>query len=114
MIPVYLSIALFALSAILGLLILLKWMKKQKASRAVIFAHGLVAIPALILLFVYATGQPDRFPTLALTLFSIAAVAGMYMFAREMNHLDSPLSLAVVHGAVAVAGFIALLFCVFG
>ncbi len=58
----YLTIGLFAMAAILGLSILIKWLTKKEASRAVIYSHGIVAATALVLLIVYAVQNPANFP----------------------------------------------------
>ena len=50
---IYLAIALFAVSAVLGLTILVKWLTKKDASKGVIYSHGIVAAVALVLLIVY-------------------------------------------------------------
>lgn len=108
-----LSIVLFAVSAVLGLGILLKWLAKKDASKSVIFSHGIVAVLAFVLLLVYAVQHPEHLPKTSIILFAIAAVAGLYMFIRDMNKKMSPLALAVTHALVAVAGFVSLLIFAF-
>jgi len=54
------AIILFALSAVLGLTILIKWLTKKEASKAVIYSHGLVAATALVLLVVYAIQNQEK------------------------------------------------------
>lgn len=110
---IYTSILLFALSAVLGLAILIKWLTKKDASRAVIFSHGIVAVIALVLLIVYAMQHPDNFPKASIALFAIAAVAGLYMFIRDMKQKTSPMALAFVHALVAVGAFVILLLFAF-
>ena len=106
----YATIGLFALSAILGLSILIKWLTKKEASKAVIWSHGLVAATALLLLVVYAIQNPDNYPKLSLILFGIAALGGFYMFFRDLKKKNSPLSVAFILALLAVSGFILLLF----
>ena len=107
---IYTAIALFALSAILGLTILIKWLTKKEASKAVIWSHGLVAATALVILVVFAIQNPDNYPQVSLILFVIAAIGGFYMFIRDLNKKNSPLSVALIHALLAVGGFVMLLF----
>src|SRR5687767_6408235 len=110
---IYFAIALFALAALLGLVILLKWLTKKEASKAVIYSHGIVAALALVLLIAFAVNNPGNFPMISLILFVAAALGGFYMFFRDMNNKTSPLAVAFIHALLAVSGFVALLFFVF-
>jgi len=110
---IYAAIALFALSAVLGLTILIKWLTKKDASRAVIYSHGIVAATALEILVVYAFMNPDKFPKVSLGLFALSALVGFYMFFNDLKKKMTPLSVAMVHALVAVSGFVALLLFVF-
>lgn len=105
----YLTIGLFALAAILGLSILIKWLGKKDASRGVVYSHGIVAAIALVLLVVYAIQHPAAFPKVSIVLFVLAALGGFYMFFNDLKKKNSPLSVAVVHGLLAIGGFVALL-----
>ncbi len=107
------SIVLFAVSAVLGLSILVKWLTKKEASKGVIYSHGLVAAVALVLLIVYAAQHPDDFPKVSIILFVIAALGGFYMFIRDLQKKASPLSVAFVHALLAIVGFVALLLFAF-
>ena|ERR1700751_4155118 len=106
-------IGLFALSAVLGLSILIKWLTKKDASKGVIYSHGIVAAAALTLLLVYALEHKENFPKMALILFVVSAVGGFYMFFRDLMKKTSPLAIAFVHALFAVSGFVALLFFAF-
>lgn len=106
---IYASIVLFALAAIFGLAILVKWLTNKSASRTVVYLHGVAAVAALALLIVYAIQHPGNFPKVSLLLFAIAAVAGIYMFLRDLNQKTSPLPIAFIHGLVAVSAFVVLL-----
>ena len=110
---IYTAIALFALSAILGLTILLKWISKKDASKAVVYSHGIVAATALVILVVYAFMNPGNFPKVSIGLFVVSAIAGFYMFINDLRKKMSPLSLALIHALVAVSGFVTLLLFAF-
>lgn len=106
----YFTIALFAVSAVFGLTILIKWLTKKEASRAVIYSHGIFAAVALVLLVWYSVVNPGNFPITSLILFGIAAIAGFYMFFNDLAKKPSPMSLAFVHALVAILGVVTLLY----
>jgi hypothetical protein len=106
---IYLIIALLALAAVLGLVILIKWLTKKEASRGVIYSHGLVAAVALVSLIGYAVKNPDHFPMISICLLVASALGGFYMFIRDMNKKESPMAIAFIHAILAVSGFVALL-----
>ena len=110
---IYTAIGLFALSAVFGLTILIKWLTNKDASKAVIYSHGIVAAAALVLLLAFALQNPSDYPQLSLILFIVAAIGGFYMFFRDLMKKTSPMAIAFVHGLLAVAGFVALLVFVF-
>lgn len=105
---IYLTLVLFALSAVLGLTILIKWLTHKNASKAVIYSHGIVAATALALLVVYALQNPDNFPKVSIALFVLSALLGFYMFFRDLMKKFSPYSVAFIHAFLAVGGFVAL------
>lgn len=106
---IYSSIVLFALSAALGLAIIIKWLMKKDASKGVIYSHGIVAAAALTLLLVYALQHQENFPKAALILFVISALGGFFMFFRDLMKKSSPLAIAFIHALFALSGFVALL-----
>jgi len=105
----YLAIALFALAAVFGLTILVKWLTKKDAPRGVVYAHGGVAATGLVLLVILALQHPDHFPKLSLILFVIAALGGFYMFFQDVMKKTPPLAIAFVHALLAISGFVSLL-----
>ena len=108
------SIALFALAAVLGLTILIKWLTKKEASRTVIYAHGLIAATALVLLAVYSLQHPESFPKISLIVFVLGALGGFYLFFTDLQKKPHPIAIAFVHALLGVTGFITLLLFVFG
>jgi len=110
---IYLAIALFAVSAVLGLTILIKWLTAKNASNAVVYSHGIVAAIALVLLVVYALQHPDNFPKVSLILFVVAALGGFYMFFNSLAKKNSPMAIAFIHAFLAVGGFVSLLLFAF-
>ncbi len=111
---IYFSLVLFALAAVLGLSILIKWLTHKDASRAVVYSHGIAAVIGLVVLIVYAIQRPTSFPKISIILFAIAAVAGLYMFILDLNKKPSPLAIAFTHAFVAVLAFVMLLLFAIG
>lgn len=108
----YLTIVLFGIAALFGVIILKNWLTSANTSRTVVYSHGAVAALALILLFVHVTRNPSTTLKTGLGLFVIAALGGFYMFFRDMKGKYSPTWMAVTHGLLAVAGVVSLLLTV--
>lgn len=109
----YVSIILFAVAAVFGLTILVKWLGKKDASSPVIYGHGIFAAIALVLLIVFALQNAANYPQVSLILLIVAALGGFYMFFRDLQKKMSPLSVAFIHALLAVAGFVGLLLFAF-
>jgi hypothetical protein len=109
----YTSIALFALAAVLGLTMLIKWLKKEDAPRGVALIHGMLGATALVILIVYAVAHPEQSPRISIILFIIAALGGIYMFLRDVMKKTPIIPLAFLHALLAVSGFVTLLMFVF-
>jgi hypothetical protein len=109
----YVTIALFALAAIMGVINLKHWMSETKPPRTIVYLHGLFAATALVLLLVQALRSDGAAYRTSLILFIIAALGGFYLFARDLRDKVGPGWLAMIHGLVAVAGFVLLLLAAF-
>lgn len=107
------AIVIFAVAAVLGLTILLNWMKSKNVSRAVIYSHGIVAASGLILLIIYAIQNPGYIPKASIILFSIAAIGGFFLFFLNTKRNMTPVGIAFIHAAIAISGFITLLIFAF-
>ena len=108
----YLIIGLFAVAALIGILIFKNWLTNAKTSRTVIYLHGIFAATALVLLLVVAFQNHVSALRTSVILFVIAALGGIYMFVRDLRGKFSPIWLATVHALLAVAGFLVLIFYV--
>ena len=103
----YTTIALFALAALLGMYLISFVLQGKETPKSVAFIHGGFAAAALVLLIYYtATGAG---PVESVVLFVIAALGGFVMIARDLSGKSIPKWLAMVHGLVAVTGFVFLL-----
>jgi hypothetical protein len=106
---IIITIAVFALAAVFGAINLVRILAAGRAPRATVYIHGAVAATALVLLLVYAFTNPRSAPIVALVLFVIAALGGFLLFGIDVATKKPPQWLGVVHGSVAVAGFVFLL-----
>jgi len=101
----YLIIGLFALAAILGLIIINALIKKRDTPKPAVFGHGLLAVAGLGLLIYYAIEHPESYPKISIILFGIAALGGIYLFFNDMRKKPGPVGLAVIHALAAVIAF---------
>jgi hypothetical protein len=107
------SVILFAVAAVFGLIILTALVKKKETPKPVVFLHGLAAAGALVILIIYSVRNPSDFPKVSLIIFVLAAIGGFYLFFNDMKKKPGPVAVAVVHALVAVAGFVTLLLFAF-
>jgi len=110
----YLIIGLFALAAVLGLILINALIKKRETPKPAVFAHGLLAVTGLGLLIYYAIKNPENYPQVSIILFGVAALGGIYLFYNDMRKKPGPLALAVIHALAAVVAFGLLLVFVIG
>ncbi len=108
------SIILFAIAAVFGLMNLTAILKSTSTNKGVVYTHGVFAAVGLVLLIVYALGADAKSVSTSITLFVIAALGGFLLFGRDLMKKAGPKWLAVVHGLIAVASFIILLTVAFG
>jgi hypothetical protein len=108
----YVIITLFAIAAVIGLIILKNWLTSSNTSRTVVYAHGIFAAIALALLLAQALRNPADYLRTSLILFVLAATGGFYMFFQDLKGKFSPIWLAVTHALLAVGGFVFLLLLV--
>ena len=104
----YTIIALFALAAILGATLLTFVLRGKETPKGLAIVHGLFAATALVLLLTYVFGNKPG-PVESAVLFVIAALGGFIMIARDLSGKTIPKWLAIVHGLIAVTGFVFLL-----
>ncbi len=103
----YSIIAIFGLTAILGMYLLSMVLRNKSTPKSVSFMHGLFAFTALILLSVYVFGHSPG-PTSSLIVFIVAAMGGFILIYRDITGKSIPKWLAIGHGMIAVTGFVLL------
>lgn len=107
------TVILFALAAVLGLILITKVLKEEETPKGVVWSHGGAAALALVLLIIAWVRQGESLLMISTLIFVVAALGGFVMFARDLQHKRVPKWLAVVHALAAVAGFGVLLYAVF-
>lgn len=102
------AIAILALAAMLGMILLTFVLKGRETPKGIVFTHGPLAAVGLVLLIIYAFRQGPG-PIESIILFAVAAAGGVIMVMRDLTGKPIPKWLALTHGIVAVAGFAMLL-----
>lgn len=110
------SAILFAVAALGGLTLAVMHFRsggRERPPTALALVHGLVAAVALVLLIVGALGiaaGSSSLPWLSVGIFVVAALGGAYMFlGKHLRGQALPSGVVVLHGALAVVGFLVLL-----
>jgi len=107
----YLVIGLFAIAAVVGIILLRNFLMPRKPPRAAVYIHGLLAATALVLLIYYVMhNHGSNTFYISIGLFVVAALGGFVLFFRDLRNKLGPLWLGVVHALIAVSGFLILLF----
>lgn len=110
---IYGTIILFALAAVLGLIVAIAILQNKETPKAAVFAHGAIAAIGLVLLIIYAVQNPDNYPQISIIIFVIAALGGFYLFANDMRKQPGPKPVVIIHALAAVTAFVLLLFFAF-
>ena len=108
----YLIIALFALGAVMGLIIATAIFTRNPPStpKPAVVAHALFVATALVLLIIFVVNNPNNSPTVSLILFVVAALGGFALVYNDLvRKKPGPKGLVVVHALVAVTAFVLLL-----
>lgn len=110
----YLAIAIFALAAVMGIIIAAAILgKKPETPKPVVYIHGVLAATGLALLIYYAVSNPDNYPQASLIIFVVAALGGFILFFNDTKKKPGPAALVVIHALAAVTAFILLLMFAF-
>ena len=107
------TIILFAIAAVLGLILIAKVFQDKETPNKVVYSHGLFAATALILLVIKYVQNGHSMLLTSLLVFTIAAIGGFVLFGKDISGNKMPKWLATVHALAAVIGFITLLIATF-
>lgn len=102
---------LFLLAALGGIVMLVRLLRRRELPWPLAIAHGVLAAIALILVLIAFLQGKANLAT-PLVLFVIAALGGFVLLSFHLRKRVHPLWLAVIHGLVAVTGFIFLLLAI--
>jgi hypothetical protein len=105
-----LTLVLFGLAAVLGLVVAAQILQKRETSKGVALAHGAVAAVGLVLLVLHAMKNPDRLLTTAIVLLVVAALGGVYLLTNDLRRKAGPAALVVIHALAAVVAVVLVLF----
>ena len=102
------SIVFFALAILMGITLLTFVMQGKKPPRPLVFIHGPLAAAGIIILTAYILSSVYG-PTASLYVFIAAALGGFFLAYRDFTGKTIPKGVALIHGMIAVTGFILLL-----
>jgi len=108
------ALVLFALAAVGGVyMAAVRFRGADRPPTAVALVHGAAAAAGLIALIVAVMGmaEPGLAKT-ALVVFIVAALGGFFLFTQHMQSKALPIPVVVIHGLIAVVGFVILLVAV--
>lgn len=103
------SIVLFVIAALLGVYLVWHILRDKPTPKGIAFTHGPVAALGLLLLIVYAIRQGGVI-WLPVALFALAAVGGLWLIATDLRGSGPSKVLALMHGGLAVAALLVLLY----
>ena len=108
---VYTMIVLFALTAVMGLMVAVAiFNKKPETPKVAVYLHGALGATALLLLILYRMNNPEHYPMISLILFLVGALGGFYLFFNDVvKKKPGPIGVVVVHALIGVTAFILLL-----
>ncbi len=101
---IYTAIAIFGMTAILGMYLLSFVLRDKETPKAISMTHGVFAVTGLVLLIVYCFGDSPG-PIASIVVFSIAAIGGFILIYKDITGQKIPKWLGIVHGVTAVVGF---------
>ncbi|MGM1055617.1 MAG: hypothetical protein ACQEWG_07030 [Bacteroidota bacterium] len=107
---VVIAIILISLAVLIGAYLLKYVLKEKHPPKAIVLAHGAFAILGILVLLIYAfTTEEHHKHWDSITIFSVAAIGGLYLFSRDIRHKSVPKWVALVHAGIALFGLIWIL-----
>lgn len=104
---IYTAIGLIAAAALGGGYLLSLVLRGKQPPTAVPYIHGLLAVSGVVVLIVYSLKNPGAIASVVI--FAIAAIGGLLMLYKNIKGEKFPKWLPVVHGVIALIGFIFLI-----
>lgn len=104
------AIILFTLAVFLGAYLLTYVLQGKHPPKAIVFAHGTFAVLGIVILLIFAlTTEQHHKHWDSFTIFSVAAIGGLYLFSRDIRHKNVPKWVAIIHAGLGLFGFIWIL-----
>jgi hypothetical protein len=100
------AILFFTLAAVFGLVLISYFLRKIETPKSLAFVHGPLAAAGLILLIINAINTGDYI--VPIVIFIIAAILGSVTLIRDLTGKEIPIFLPVLHGLIAVTGYLIL------
>lgn len=104
----FVSLALFILAAVFGLMNFMFVIKKKNPPKAIAYTHGTLALLGIMSIIVIAMAEPHATPYAALILFILAAMGGLTMFVKSQQKKPIPKAIVIIHPLIGLLGIIAL------
>jgi hypothetical protein len=104
----YLSITLFLIAAVFGVIIASAILRNQPTPKPLVYLHGLLGAVGLAIVVIYVLQHAEKNPMISLILLIIAALGGFVLFARDLTKKPGPVALVIIHAFVAVSGVLGL------
>jgi hypothetical protein len=104
-----LSLVLFGITALGGATLLALRLRGGNPPLGLAAVHGLLGASALVSLVVAVVGGASGGAVIALVLFGVAAAGGFALLAMHLSGKLLPVGLVLLHGTLAVAGYVVLL-----
>ena len=111
------AIVCFALAAVGGLVLAYGHITDEAPGILLALGHGLLSATGLVLLILAYLAQASALGTMgtvSLGAFVVAALGGFYLFSRRFASEGASTGVIVIHGGVAVVGFVLLLIAFLG
>ena len=109
------AIIVFAITAVVGLLLAASVLRGKLAPWALSLVHALLGATGLVLLILVGLqGAWAGRVTAALGLLVVAALGGFYLASIHLRKQVAPRGVVVLHAGLAVAGFLTLLSVLLG
>lgn len=109
------AIILFAVAAVLGVVLASSHIKGKVPPIALALVHGILAASGLVITILAVVRAADAgIGVYSLVCFVIAALGGFVLISLHLRKRELPIGLIIVHGLMAVVGFALLLLWTFG
>lgn len=106
----WIALILFTISAVVGVVVVLRRWQESDVSLGLILGHGIPAVLGLVLAYPPVSRSPaTALPEVGLVLLAVAAVAGLALLVWQLRTGRFFMPAALLHGLVALGGLLLLL-----